>query len=313
MTQASRTATSAAVVAQNLALEHELCSVVSELERNGVEVIVLKGIPLLRRLNLSLGERKLADNDLLLHPSDVERAAKLLEGLGYRELPRYPLTLDLETNFQHVRARSTQNGLLFVELHWHALSPYLFDPDAVLWWQCAETLDLAAGSVRVLDPTLTLIQSAGHFIQHRLSEPRILRTLGAAWSRWGGEVEVESLRQLSTKIGATAALAYSLNAAAALGFTDRPAPFSFVRSGALAQLLPPARLLEPTRSPDYVRQALSWLLLDPGKASKLALRMVVPPLAEVRRNVGEDAGLLGLGREYLARPRRALTRYVRGC
>jgi putative nucleotidyltransferase-like protein len=75
--------------AHNLTLVSELFHIADALEERGIDLIVLKGLPLSKRLFGRIDRRPLADNDLLVHVADVPRARKTLRELGYRNA--YPI------------------------------------------------------------------------------------------------------------------------------------------------------------------------------------------------------------------------------
>lgn len=62
------------VLAHNLALEAELRRTVGALARESIHVIVLKGVPLVRRPYGRLDARPITDNDLLVRRRDAAKA-----------------------------------------------------------------------------------------------------------------------------------------------------------------------------------------------------------------------------------------------
>ncbi len=299
---------SEAALAYNLGLEHELHRLLGLFERSGVPTVVLKGFPLARRLGLPLHARRMSDNDLLVRGADVRAAVDALRAAGYVECRTYPLELCLRTNFQYPMGRRSAVGSYFVDLHWHALSPTHFRLSEEAVWENTETISSRGTPVRVLNPKYTLLHSAGHFVQSTLNEERILVALGAAWSRWREEVALPTLLAEASAAGMRASLEYSLNAAAALGFTTGPPPLTEPRARLLEHILPAQRLAEPRSRPDYERRALSWLLLDAGKAVTQIQTALLPPLEEVKAYLPER-GARAVLFEYFARPARVLRRW----
>ena len=107
---------------ESLQLAAEAYRMTAKLEDSGVAVAVLKGAPLTVLAFGDLGLRHSRDNDLLVAPEDVERAASQVEAAGYlrTEPPAGWNAAELETwkqyrkHFEYFNAaRNTR-----LELHW---------------------------------------------------------------------------------------------------------------------------------------------------------------------------------------------------
>ena len=66
--------------------------VTSELEREGIDVVVTKGVVSQSRLYNCLGKRVFSDIDLMIRPADVEKVRRILSAIGFREGFRYDAT-----------------------------------------------------------------------------------------------------------------------------------------------------------------------------------------------------------------------------
>lgn len=274
-------ATDAAVVAHNLLMRVELTRITRALNESGVPCTVLKGVPLLARLGVGFGAHKLVDNDLWVRRRDVGAAAAVLVELGHVAMPGRQLQADLERNFEHpmIRAASSQ-GSVTCELHWHIAPPWAFDfPESLVW---ARSIDLSLDGepVRVLDPTLSLLHLAAHFVMHELSEPRTLYVLAAAWSTWHDQLDLAELRRLADETGTRAALDYGLSAAHALALAPA-APFDpGPRARIALRLLSATRLTRrpPAPSPEqYQRAALALSLVARRHLRSAWRRRLFPP------------------------------------
>ena len=299
-------------VARNLVLEYELRNIVSILADSDIPLLVLKGIPLTRRLHGSLSARKILDNDILVPRSDVPRAARCLERLGYRLCDYHTIEGDLRSNFQSVLFRDLPNGFrLWVELHWSAFPTNMFSVSERLQWARSETAQLGPTPMRVFDPTMTIIHLASHFAQHLCAEPRILRDVAAAWRRWGDTTDPADLHWLASATGVTNALAYSLNAAKDLGWVRQPLPvFDAPKATMLAKLLPSHQLLSQ-RASLYRRALLTTLLIDAHHIPAWLMEQAVPPLDRMAAIYQQPVSARLLLR-YPTRPFRALRRILRG-
>lgn len=98
-----------------------LGEMVVALEREGIAVTVLKGVPLSLTIHGRLGMRTSRDIDLLVAPQDVARACTLLAGMSFA--PRRPLDPDAGSLRRLMRRRKDVELLSdarrqIVELHW---------------------------------------------------------------------------------------------------------------------------------------------------------------------------------------------------
>jgi hypothetical protein len=300
------------VLARNLLLEAELRAILRTFNEREIQVAVLKGIPLTRRLHGHLAWRHMLDIDLLVHRHDVPRAAQTLEELAYLLGPFHSIDGDLRSDFQSVLFRDSACGFrLWVELHWSAFPPQMFDVPEELPWSRTQKFEVAGEEALVFDPAMTLLHLASHFAQHRLSEPRILRDIANAWELWSNLVSSSDLEQLATTTGVVHALDFSLRAAQDLGWTARPpCPLVSRQANLLRRLLPSQRLLEESHS-YYERTLLTALLLRPRRAAGWLLHQAAPPAERLSAIYQEPLGPL-LYLRYLTRPARVLLRLSRG-
>ncbi|HVY27474.1 MAG TPA: nucleotidyltransferase family protein [Polyangiaceae bacterium] len=272
--------------AQNLLLERELCQIAGSFQRAGVPLLVLKGVPLTRRLHGDLGKRYSVDNDLLVRRADVPRAERLLTELGYAASPGRQLAVDLASTFQHPMRRGLADGaLLRAELHWQAFPPELFAvPEEELWRHATQYFS-GEQELLVFDPLMTLLHLASHHVQHRCAEAKVLDDVGAAWRRYAAEVDTRELARLAARFGLTGALAFSLDAAYRAGSCDAPSPITSRRAQLLGRWLPPAT---HAAEPSYGSILGSLLLASPRKISGALLRELFPPPAILARVYGVD-------------------------
>lgn len=296
----------------NMLLEAELVRISRELRSAGIDFVVLKGVPLTRRLHARLDARMMVDNDVLVRRRDVQHAARCLGRLGYQLWEHHTLEGDLRSTFESAFSRPTPGGgNVWVELHWSAFPPRMFPVAADLEWSRVEPYQLKTERVLVFDPTMTLVHLASHFAQHSCTHPRILKDIAAAWNRWHADVEYADLAALADATGVRATFVYALRAASTLGWlTSPPPPLSSRRTRALERLLPAERLLDPEAS-QYARILFTALLLRPERAANWLFGHVFPPI-ETLAAVHETRVSRWLYLRYASRPFRGLRRVVRG-
>lgn len=293
-------------------LEAELVRIARAFGEANIDFIVLKGVPLTRRLHTRLDARVMVDNDILVHRRDVLDAAHCLHELGYQPRAFHTLEGDLRSNFQSALSRATPGGgNVWVELHWSAFPPRMFPVSEALEWSRLELFELRGERFRVFDPTMTLAHLASHFALHQCMHPRILEDIAAAWNRWHAEIDLTDLTALATMTGVRPTLAYALRAAASLDWlTSEPPALTSHRAPLLAELLPARRLTSPEAS-QYARILFTALLLRPHHAARWLFEHLAPPIDRLAV-VHETRVSPALYLRYASRPFRGLRRVVSG-
>ncbi|MCP5159235.1 MAG: nucleotidyltransferase family protein [Gammaproteobacteria bacterium] len=116
---------------------HELLHIIERLESNGIPVISFKGPTLARLIYDDLSLRPFSDLDFLLHPSDVDRALRLLESLGY--VAPSSRTGKQERYFRRYACQykiGRHDGEVWIEPHWTlAQRVFAIDLDYQALWQ----------------------------------------------------------------------------------------------------------------------------------------------------------------------------------
>lgn len=252
------------ILASNLLLQAELGRVSALFRDHQIEWVVLKGLPLARRVYGSISRRFSVDNDILVRRSDVSRAFSLLTKIGYQSAPGRSLDADLATTFQHPMRVEFQSGLrVRLELHWNAFPPHLYPVPEELLWAHLESSSVNDLELRVFDAELTLLHLASHFVQHRCSESRILEDVGRALTIWEGRLNRVVLKRLAGETGTASAFALVSRAAWALGLTAARPWVSDGRAELVFRLLSREGLGD-CGQPSYWRMGLSLLLAAPG-------------------------------------------------
>ncbi|MDX2055896.1 MAG: nucleotidyltransferase family protein [Polyangiaceae bacterium] len=292
---------------QNLLLQGELLKILSALDGANIPCIVLKGIPLAKRLKVTLNERRILDNDLLLHREDVPRAVQVLAELGYAPRPFSELEVDLKWWFQHILCARRHQQSVIVEVHWQAFSPTLFQVDEGLAWQHTKIVELDGRPVQVFDDALTLIHLAAHYLQHSFHEARILRDVARAWNAFGKELNLGELRELARKTDCLLALEFALATAAELGLIAENPLTPSSRVKLVQRLLSNQNLAEDSGKRDYSRTLPSLLLGNPVSVASWLKRAVLPPL-ELMPLLYKEEKSWRLYARYLSRPLRPLAR-----
>jgi hypothetical protein len=179
--------------------------------------------------------------------------------------------------------RLASEATLRAELHWHAFPPHLFDVSEQILWDHMTLIEIAGQSVNVFDEMLTLLHLASHYVQHRCSEIKVLKDVGAAWERWHTSIDPRKLRGLARTCGLEGALAYAVNDACRAGLCRIAAPFGSRRATLLGRMMPRAR---ERGEPSYRAMLGSVLLATPRKLPGALFHEFFPPLSVLARIYG---------------------------
>lgn len=274
-------------------------------------MVVLKGIPLTRRLFGRLDARSMVDNDVMVRRGDAVRAHQTLLGLGYEDPPFRKLEPQLRVDFQHAMVRRLPSGATtHAELHWNAVSPRLYPVPEEILWSHVEPFDHRGAPVKVFDKPLTVVHLAAHFAQHRFSELRILRDLARAWTLWGASIDAAELESLAHRTGLVHALDFGLSSAHALGMLESAPPeLGSKRAARLRAWLPAERLAETPPTRGYWRDLLMLSLADPPNVVRWLLPLLFPPIDNMAAILDRPVSP-SLYLRYLTRPFRPLARML---
>ena len=161
-------------VARNLVLMNELASITHSLQSSGVESFPFKG-PVLGFIAYDdPGLRQSIDLDIVVRPTDVERARECLTTRGYSLARRLnPRQTQFLISRQHNIQFARDEGRLMVELHWR-IAPRLFAPGfgAEDLWSKLKTINLKGlelKSVPVEELLMTLCVHGARHLWERLS------------------------------------------------------------------------------------------------------------------------------------------------
>ena len=267
------------ILARNLLVAGELQRLVRAFESARIPFVVLKGLPLLKRVYGRLDARPVTDNDLLVRASDVEAGLEILEGLGYRRVPPGALETFMGAEFHTCLVREHPKGWrALCDLHWTVFHPHLYPVREDLLWSRTEEYDLQTCRVQVFDPAMTILHLASHYAQHRFEQPRILQDLAAAWNRWASEVD--DLEAIAPEAGLDHTVDFALSVTDDLGLLLVPPPrIGSRRARRLRRLIRKDALARGVGGPAALRRLLPLVLADPGNVAQWFSSVVLHPRA----------------------------------
>ncbi|MDH3695489.1 MAG: nucleotidyltransferase family protein [Gammaproteobacteria bacterium] len=105
-------------------VEREIKQIVSQLDKNGIKFLLLKGTPLAYTLYSEAHLRPRVDTDLLIVQDDRARIKLLLSKLGFTPEPGIDGTL---ATHQFMLSKETEQGLtVTLDIHWKITNPQVF-------------------------------------------------------------------------------------------------------------------------------------------------------------------------------------------
>lgn len=134
--------------------------VVTTLRNAGIEVMVLKGVPLAIDYYRDVALRPMGDVDLLVPFDKAAAANRLLVDIGWRA--GIPLTA-LESQLRYDNARPFFDPSRHaIDLHWHMM-PFCIGPHADdSFWEASREIEFESKKVRALHPSDQLLHTCAH-------------------------------------------------------------------------------------------------------------------------------------------------------
>jgi hypothetical protein len=167
---------------KNAVLLRRTAELAAELAKEGIPVILLKGLHLARFVYAEPALRSMTDIDLLVPRERLAEAERIFLSLGYGPLPRPDLE-EYTARSNHL-AKLHKPGAPVLELHWTIelpTSPFHIDLDGL--WARARATELQGVTVFLLAPEDLLLHLALHESYHH----------GFAWSALKGLVDLDAV------------------------------------------------------------------------------------------------------------------------
>lgn len=269
---------------RNLVLESELLHIHDALTERRIPCLVLKGIPLTRRLYERLEQRVMSDVDIMVPPHQVVEAIGVLEAQGFLGQGALETSRRGGHTYQLLRQTSTT---VHVDLHWTSFPVTLPMPLEVQWSR-TETLAISGRELLVYDPPLTILHLVAHLAKDGFLNGQTLTDFSRAWLRWAPELDLADFRTLAQRGHLQRATGHALALAQELDLLPPDTPsLGFGRSPLLETLMPPAlvsaRLTEkaPAGPSLIYRQSLSRYAVGDLIAGQQHLRRQLVPDRQV--------------------------------
>ncbi len=143
---------------ENLRCYHTVLPLLQAFERAGIDAVVLKGLALIARFYRDPGLRPMADVDVLVPPTDVERARDLAVSVDWH--PRHRLTPAFR-RVKHAAPFDHRAGVA-CDLHWRVFEEAGIGDADDDFRAASELVTFQGARLRVLSPTDQLLHVCGH-------------------------------------------------------------------------------------------------------------------------------------------------------
>ena len=260
--------------ARNLRLFHELTKILRLFHDAGLPVIPLKGAFLAEAVYGDVALRPMADLDLLVSPSDMPRALRLLRTISYESDHEFDPVSEQAVS-QHMPLMYGPNGLV-VELHWTIVLPLLRTgfgkAELNKLWDRAVPATIAGVPAQALCPTDLLLHLCLHVsAQHRFDGATFqgLVDIAAVVKRYADAIDWEVFASRTRRWGVANAVHLALQMA-----------------GEYAHCPYPSSALAAINADPVSDETLDWIREKAAESSPL-------PLKSNALRLGDGTGVLG--------------------
>jgi hypothetical protein len=144
---------------------------IKRFEKDRIRVLALKGAALALQVFGNLAMRHAGDIDLLIEPSNVAGADRLIRSNRYQRIrPCFELTAFQQKRITHILhdfGYFRDDIAVNLELHWHWLHAHRLSPDNFnRFWNQRQTVKIGSHTVQTFSQTDTLLYLCAHGGQH---------------------------------------------------------------------------------------------------------------------------------------------------
>lgn len=215
---------------KNQLLLDRLYSVVSVLNRAGIDVMILKGSALIIRYYESAALRPMSDLDIMVRPDQIRQAARSLTESGWATRDHFDLASQQVRYVHHAQQYVDESGNE-CDLHWTPIVSGTWGGSELTYWKSSQPVTFRDKTVRVLAPTEQLFHILIHGGHYNVFPPiRWIADATQILRRHGEDIDWKYLHELASHYFCVAMLVDALNYLAAQHFVMLPdAALSMIR------------------------------------------------------------------------------------
>lgn len=147
---------------KNTLLFHKFLTILAELEKREIPVMVLKGVALAAAYYKDTGMRPMSDADLFIREVDVQRTLKYFKEQGWQE--RNGSWLDKPVKHIHSLDLISPDHYE-MDIHWRAFYQCSWDGADEGLWKQTEDVSFKGVKVKILNPTQQILHNCAHGVR----------------------------------------------------------------------------------------------------------------------------------------------------
>lgn len=287
-----------ATTASNIVNAEETVRIIESFRIAGVEAITLKGSIASELVFGDPGLYLASDIDILVKPSDLEKAKEVLlkEGYAYSETGERDL---LASHYHLILHRKGH----YVELHWNLVKRYFHVPPE-FWWEDIQIAKYNGRSLLMLSPEQYLLYAIFRLFDHGFRPLKFLVLIDGLIGRYKEELDWPKLFAYAGRFKMERLVLFVLRLTREILGTGLPGDlpggrilgYGFLRDQIIAGILSDSSRL-------HVRMLLYLLLLkSPYEALRIVFGRLFPKYSEIRLRYGLPAGSKKVYWYYLLNP-----------
>jgi len=147
---------------RNSMLFHRAFLILAELEKMGVEVVLLKGMAIVVAYYKDIGARPMNDVDLLVREEDVQKTLQFLKVQGWQSVSGSRLSKPVK----HIHSLDLRNKEGYeLDVHWRAFYQCSWDMADKALWEQTEEVAFKGSTIKILNPTQQILHNCAHGIR----------------------------------------------------------------------------------------------------------------------------------------------------
>lgn len=283
----------------NLLLKDELKRIISSLNKKGIEAVPLKGPIASEQIFGDIALYTGSDMDLLVRPSDIEGAKRVLREMGYSQIGG--LT---EEDYRRVSYHLPPYGKkgFYVELHWNLTMRY-FHSSSDFWWDEVGEIEYDEERFLSLSPERYILYAIFRLFSHAFYPLKFHVLLAGLIDFYSDRMDWDALSSMAKEIGMERLLGFTLSMMR--DFFDIDIPVRFKGDGILMNRIKDMILKGLfDEEPVLTRRMIIYSYLQESLKGYLSLlmRRLFPSQAEIRSRYGIKPGSKRLIFYYLMNP-----------
>lgn len=283
----------------NLHLKDEVKRILSSLNKKGIAAIPLKGPIASEQVFGDIALYTSSDIDILVRPSDIEEAKRVLIEMGYSEVEG--LTEEDYTRISYHLPPYVKNDF-YVEVHWNLTMRY-FNSSPDFWWEGVSEIECDGERFLSLSPERYILYAIFRLFSHAFYPLKFHVFLAGLLDFYCERINWDSLSLMAKEIGMEKLLGFTFSMMK--DFFDMDIPFRFKEDGILMNRIK-GMILKGLfdEEPVLTRRMIIYSYLQGSIRGYLSIltRRLFPSVAEIRSRYGIKPGSKRLIFYYLMNP-----------